>query len=227
MHACRDLPKYEFLSSCRFIQTKYPNKWFSLSCCAVGSLVGAITGAPIGLATESGLLRGAGIGAISGAVFSIEVVESSLDLWNSQESGIWSVLYVTAPTMWFICDERPQMSALSLPFMESLDFFETGGIRGLPMDAIDRIPKFRITTQDREDAAGEKNCCSVCLQVGFAAPETCAAHSYHSSHLFRFQDLQIGEMARKLPHCHHMFHSPCIDSWLIRHASCPLCRRDV
>lgn len=132
----------------------------------------------------------------------------------------------TTPTMWFIYDERPQMSALSLPFMESLDFFETGGIRGMPMDAIDRIPKFRITTQDREDATGEKNCCSVCLQVGFTAHETCAAHSYHSPHLSS-QDLQIGEMARKLPHCHHMFHSPCIDSWVIRHASCPLCRRDV
>ncbi|CAL9752235.1 unnamed protein product [Musa acuminata subsp. burmannicoides] len=184
----------------------------------VGSLVGAITGAPIGLATESGLLRGAGIGAISGAVFSIEVVESSLDLWNSQESGIWSVLYVMDIISSLLSGRlvrekvgpavqsavQSQMSALSLPFMESLDFFETGGIRGLPMDAIDRIPKFRITTQDREDAAGEKNCCSVCLQ-----------------------DLQIGEMARKLPHCHHMFHSPCIDSWVIRHASCPLCRRDV
>ncbi|URE35064.1 RING [Musa troglodytarum] len=61
---------------------------------AVGSLVGAVTGALIGLATESGLLRGAGIGAISGAVFCIEAVESSLDLWNSRESGIWSLLYV-------------------------------------------------------------------------------------------------------------------------------------
>lgn len=64
--------------------------------CAVGSLVGAITGALIGLATESGLLRGAGIGAISGAVFAIEAVESSLDLWNSRESGIWSLLYVVS-----------------------------------------------------------------------------------------------------------------------------------
>lgn len=64
--------------------------------CAVGSLVGAITGALIGLATESGLIRGAGIGAISGAVFSIEAVESSLYLWNSRESGIWSVLYVVS-----------------------------------------------------------------------------------------------------------------------------------
>jgi len=65
----------------------------------VGSLAGAITGALIGLATESGLFRGAGIGAISGAVFSIEVVESSLALWYSNESGIWSILYVVSHTI--------------------------------------------------------------------------------------------------------------------------------
>lgn len=63
---------------------------------AVGSFIGAVTGSFIGLSTESGLFRGAGIGAISGAVFSIEVVESSLDIWNSNESGIWSILYLVS-----------------------------------------------------------------------------------------------------------------------------------
>lgn len=62
--------------------------------CAVGSFAGAITGGLIGLATESGLLRGAGIGAISGAVFSIEVLESSLTIWYSNRSGISSILFV-------------------------------------------------------------------------------------------------------------------------------------
>lgn len=61
---------------------------------AVGSLVGAVTGSMVGLATESGMLRGAGIGAISGAVFSIEVAESSRDLWHSGDSGVWTLLYM-------------------------------------------------------------------------------------------------------------------------------------
>lgn len=62
---------------------------------SVGSIVGAVTGGLIGLATESGLLRGAGIGAISGAVFCIEAVESSIALrQTSNRSGIRSLVFV-------------------------------------------------------------------------------------------------------------------------------------
>jgi hypothetical protein len=61
---------------------------------AVGSLVGAVTGSMNGLATESGMLRGAGIGAISGAVFTIEVAESSRELWHSGDSSVWSLVYM-------------------------------------------------------------------------------------------------------------------------------------
>lgn len=67
---------------------------FILYVFSVGCLLGAMTGALVGQATESGFFRGAGIGAISGAVFSIEVFESSLVLWHSNESRIWSLIYV-------------------------------------------------------------------------------------------------------------------------------------
>jgi len=53
-----------------------------------------VTGGLIGLATESGLFRGTGIGAITGALVSIEVVDSSIRLWQARRSGIWSILYV-------------------------------------------------------------------------------------------------------------------------------------
>lgn len=63
---------------------------------AVGTLLGAMTGALIGQETESGFVRGAAVGAISGAVFSIEVFESSLVLWQSDESGIGCLLYLVS-----------------------------------------------------------------------------------------------------------------------------------
>lgn len=62
----------------------------------MGTLLGAMTGAMIGQETESGFIRGAAVGAMSGAVFSIEVFECSLDLWQSDESGIGCLLYLVS-----------------------------------------------------------------------------------------------------------------------------------
>lgn len=190
----------------------------------VGTILGAITGGLIGLATESGLVRGAGIGAISGAVVAMEVVDSSMAMWRSDESGIWSVLYVL-DVIWSLLTGRlvrekvdpavqnavdSQMNAADSPFRESAptlsEMFETGGAaKGMPVDAIDELPVMRFTEHTAVDAAsGERIGCCVCLQ-----------------------DFEGGEAARSLPQCGHTFHLPCIDSWLLRHASCPLCRRAV
>lgn len=193
----------------------------------VGMVLGAVTGALIGLATESGLVRGAGIGAISGAVVSMEVVDSSVAIWRSDESGIWSVLYVL-DVLWSLLTGRlvrekvdPAVqsavdslmnAADSADDMESLtlaDMFEIGATaaavpKGMPAAAIAALPVTAFTERTVADASGEHVGCSVCLQ-----------------------DFEAGETARSLPQCGHTFHLPCIDAWLLRHASCPLCRRAV
>ncbi|XP_059623415.1 NEP1-interacting protein-like 1 [Cornus florida] len=184
----------------------------------VGTLLGALTGALIGQETESGFVRGAAVGAISGAVFSIEVFESSLVLWQSDESGIGCLLYLIdviasllsgrlvreriGPAM--LSAVQSQMGAVETSFEDVSNIFDTGGPKGMPGDSVEKIPKIKITNTNSLDATGERVSCSVCLQ-----------------------DFQLGETVRSLPHCHHMFHLPCIDKWLVRHGSCPLCRRDL
>ncbi|KAJ4714124.1 RING/U-box superfamily protein [Melia azedarach] len=184
----------------------------------VGTLLGAMTGALIGQETESGFVRGAAVGAISGAVFSIEVFESSLVLWQSDESGIGCLLYLIdviasllsgrlvreriGPAM--LSAVQSQMGAVEISFEETPNIFDTGSSKGLTGESVEKIPKITITSNNNVDESGEKVSCSVCLQ-----------------------DFQLGETVRSLPHCHHMFHLPCIDKWLLRHASCPLCRRDL
>lgn len=184
----------------------------------VGTLLGAMTGALIGQETESGFVRGAAVGAISGAVFSIEVFESSLVLWQSDESGVGCLLYLIdviasllsgrlvreriGPAM--LSAVQSQMGAVEPNFEDIHNIFDTGGSKGLPGDMVEKIPKIKITCNNNVDLSGDNASCSVCLQ-----------------------DFQLGEIVRSLPHCNHMFHLPCIDEWLVRHGSCPLCRRDL
>ncbi|GMJ14868.1 ABA-related RING-type E3 ligase, Arabidopsis Toxicos en Levadura 27 [Hibiscus trionum] len=68
---------------------------------------------------------------------------------------------------------------------------------GLSKDAIENIPSIRVTEEDVV-------CCSICLE-----------------------DLVRGEIVHSLPHCHHKFHTSCIQTWLNGHKSCPLCRRNI
>lgn len=85
----------------------------------MGTVLGAITGGLIGLATETGVLRGTGVGGITGALVSMEVVESSLALWRSDEPAIWSVVYVVS-TRSLCCLRLPPV--LTPPFFCLLVF---------------------------------------------------------------------------------------------------------
>lgn len=82
---------------------------------------------------------------------------------------------------------------------------------GLSPEEIHALPSFTVLEpRDKLNLEGFKNQqaigdeCSICLNA-----------------------FKPGDPVRKLPVCGHNFHRCCIDLWLLRSSSCPLCKRNV
>jgi hypothetical protein len=74
---------------------------------------------------------------------------------------------------------------------------------GLTADEIESLPQFTVGSAEHQSHPSlESDACSVCLA-----------------------EFEQGERVRVL-HCQHCFHADCIDQWLCRHRSCPLCKAD-
>lgn len=72
---------------------------------------------------------------------------------------------------------------------------------GIDKTAIESLPFFRFSSLKGSKQGLE---CSICLS--------------------KFEDIEI---LRLLPKCKHAFHIDCIDHWLEKHSSCPICRHKV
>ncbi|KAK3027932.1 hypothetical protein RJ639_039399 [Escallonia herrerae] len=173
-----------------------------------GATVGTITGAMKGQTTESGLLRGATVGAVAGAITAVQLMElvvngerfSKVALLRSLVNGKVFMEWVSPAVLKAY---QWQISAIETGFREISDIFEVNGTKGLSQDSIKKLPIYKIYSTETMEACHETSC-AICLR-----------------------DFKDGDDARKLPSCTHSFHLDCIDEWLTRHASCPMCREDV
>lgn len=86
-------------------------------------------------------------------------------------------------------------------FIEIPDIYDELATRGLSQDALKRLPS-EVIMEDMK--AMRSICCAICLQ-----------------------NIEVGETVRSLPRCHHVFHLTCVDKWLLRCGSCPVCRQHV
>ncbi|XP_051126134.1 NEP1-interacting protein 2-like [Andrographis paniculata] len=174
-----------------------------------GAAIGVISGALKGQTTETGFLRGFGVGAVAGAVTGVQLMELILNgepfskvalicsLVNGKIFMEWVSPAVLKAYQW-------QVSTMDTGLRDIPDIFEVTAIRGLSEEAIKDLPSFNISSSVTTGSPSSDASCAICLQ-----------------------DLMDGESARMLPSCRHFFHTHCIDEWLPLQGSCPTCREDV
>lgn len=95
--------------------------------------------------------------------------------------------------------------------IQTTHFNHDGPVIGIEEDTLDLFPKmlysdkvcqsFKSAEGKGLDEAEDNTCCSICLS-----------------------DYKGSEVVKIIPDCGHMFHIDCIDEWLRRHATCPICR---
>ncbi|KAK4804920.1 hypothetical protein SAY86_004737 [Trapa natans] len=172
-----------------------------------GALVGTIVGALKGQTTETGFARGAGIGAVTGAITAVQLLELKFDGESlSKVALLSSVLEGKVFMEWVgpavLKAYQWQVSNMETAYQEISDIYDTAEDRGLSDDCIQRIPleNFRPSWAVSNEAC----CCSICLQ-----------------------DFEEGQTTRRLRKCGHFFHLCCLDAWLIKKGSCPICRDSI
>ncbi|KAK7292196.1 hypothetical protein RIF29_07967 [Crotalaria pallida] len=180
------------------------------SCFAiVGALIGALAGALAATATKTSFLRGTSVGAIVGVIISVEVLEASRSYWSM--TNVIEELIVRARAV----EEslRPVvLSAYNLQqahhanrgYDEIHDGHSLVASRGrLSGDSLNKSPQ-HLVLKDMKVEEENTYYCTICLQ-----------------------DIKEEEKARSLPRCRHIFHLICVDKWLARNDSCPVCRQGV
>ncbi|KAG9153794.1 hypothetical protein Leryth_005923, partial [Lithospermum erythrorhizon] len=174
-----------------------------------GAMVGAITGALKGQTTETGFVRGAGVGALTGAITALQLMEQILNgdpfskvamICSLIEGKIFMEWVSPAVLKAYQC---PMADELIIDLWESNIFGDSSSM-GLSLDMINNLPMFKIHPNGTTNSDLHELSCPIC-----------------------YQDMEKGECARKLANCMHYFHKHCIDQWLTRNASCPICRQDV
>ncbi|KAL3632762.1 hypothetical protein CASFOL_025746 [Castilleja foliolosa] len=173
-----------------------------------GAIIGVISGALKGQTTETGILRGVGVGAVAGAITGVQLIELVLDgepfskvaLICSLVNGKIFMEWVSPAVLKAY---QWQISTMETGFREISDIFEVNTDRGLSEDTIQDLPSFEFNDVEAIAPWPDTNC-AICLQ-----------------------DMKHRESTRLLPSCRHFFHMRCIDEWLARQGTCPICRTDV
>lgn len=175
-----------------------------------GAVVGIFIGAIKGQTTETGFLNGAGIGAVTGAIAAIQLLEppAAIDCEPLPKVALLGSLINGKVFVDWVCPAvlkayQWQVRSIEPSYREVSDIFDISGVKGLSKNCIQKLSTHKFHSSNMIKPCLEF-CCSICLQ-----------------------DFEDEDSVRKLPNCGHLFHLYCIDEWLTRQGNCPMCRIHV
>ncbi|GMY31259.1 NEP1-interacting protein-like 1 [Fagus crenata] len=173
-----------------------------------GAIVGIFIGAIKGQTTETGFLNGAGIGALTGAIAAIQLLEPAAGGESLSKVALLGSLINGKVFMEWVCPAvlkayQWQVRSLETSYREVSDIYDIGGVKGLSNNCIQKLSVHKFYSSKMIKSCHEF-CCSICLQ-----------------------DFEDEDHVRTLPNCGHLFHLYCIDEWLTRQGTCPMCRKYV
>ncbi|KAF8011445.1 hypothetical protein BT93_J1918 [Corymbia citriodora subsp. variegata] len=84
------------------------------------------------------------------------------------------------------------------------------GNASMSVDDVEKLPCF-----DFEAKHGDRDREGTVTVTFATSPASCVVC---------LEEFKIGDKCRLLPICRHSFHAECVDAWLLKMASCPICR---
>lgn len=167
--------------------------------------IAALFGAFVGLFALSGAFMGAIAGALAGRASNRGLIRGAI--LGAIAGAVLSLEALEASRAYWYQEQTGVRGTSSMvdgdsrSFIEIRDVYDELVFRGLSQDALKRLPS-QVIMEDMKTM--QSICCAICLQ-----------------------NIEVGETVRSLPRCHHMFHLTCVDKWLVRCGSCPVCRQNV